>query len=73
MTLFYNLTCNFCFSNLYTAGSAPRLILTALLIFVLNIKSDKEEEMLAEVYPEYEAYKSKVTGKFIPGDLKLPF
>jgi len=49
-------------------GSASRLVITALLIFVLDIKSDKEEEMLTEKYPDYSGYKRKVTGKFLPGD-----
>ena len=52
-------------------GSAPRLVITAILILVLNIKSDKEEEMLSEAYPAYAAYKAKVTGKFIPADWTL--
>lgn len=49
-------------------GSAVRLVITALLIVVLDIKSDKEEEMLSKAYPDYAAYKEEVTGKFIPGD-----
>ncbi|CAB9507305.1 Isoprenylcysteine carboxyl methyltransferase (ICMT) family [Seminavis robusta] len=47
--------------------SAPRLVLTAILILLLNVKSDKEEEKLMEKYPEYAAYRV-TTGKFYPGD-----
>jgi len=47
-------------------GSANRLLLTAVLLYVLDVKSDKEEEELAKVFPDYGAYKSKVPGKFFP-------
>jgi protein-S-isoprenylcysteine O-methyltransferase Ste14 len=47
--------------------SAPRLVLTAVLIFLLNVKSDKEEEKLIDKFPEYAAYRA-TTGKFYPGD-----
>jgi protein-S-isoprenylcysteine O-methyltransferase Ste14 len=47
-------------------GSATRLLLTALLIYVLDVKSDYEEQELVKVYPEYSGYKKKVTAKFFP-------
>lgn len=49
-------------------GSATRLVFTAFLILLLDLKSNREEEFLMERYPDYEAYKSTVTGKFLPGE-----
>ena len=37
-------------------GSADRLLLTGLLWYVLEVKTDKEEEGLKEMYPEYSSY-----------------
>jgi protein-S-isoprenylcysteine O-methyltransferase Ste14 len=50
-------------------GSATRLLLTALLIYVLGVKSDFEEEGLVQKYPEYAAYMKEVEGKFFPQKL----
>ena len=50
-------------------GSAPRLLLTAMLWYVLDVKSDFEEDKLKDEFPDYEAYKKKVTGKFFPQEL----
>lgn len=48
-------------------GSATRLLLTALLIYVLDVKSNFEEEGLMKKYPvEYAAYMKEVDGKFFP-------
>jgi protein-S-isoprenylcysteine O-methyltransferase Ste14 len=57
-------------------GSATRLLLTALLIYVLDVKSNFEEEELIKKYPvEYEAYMKEVEGKFFPQKLldELPW
>lgn len=37
-------------------GSADRLLLTGLLWYVLDVKTDKEEEGLKEKYPDYSEY-----------------
>ena len=50
-------------------GSANRLLLTAVLLYSLNVKSDYEEEELLNKFPEYGAYKEKVTSKFFPSAL----
>jgi protein-S-isoprenylcysteine O-methyltransferase Ste14 len=50
-------------------GSATRLLLTALLIYVMEVKSDFEEEGLIQKYPEYAAYMKEVEGKFFPQKL----
>jgi protein-S-isoprenylcysteine O-methyltransferase Ste14 len=50
-------------------GSATRLLLTALLIYVFEIKSDFEEEVLIQKFPEYAAYMKEVEGKFFPQKL----
>jgi protein-S-isoprenylcysteine O-methyltransferase Ste14 len=57
-------------------GSATRLLLTALLIYVLDVKSNFEEEGLIQKYPaEYAAYMKEVEGKFFPQKLldELPW
>lgn len=47
--------------------SVPRLVLTLVLYFVLDVKSDYEESKLIETYgSEYEDYQKKVPGKFLP-------
>ena len=49
--------------------SAVRVLLTCALYFVLDRKSEFEEEKLGEVYGEaYERYKEEVKGKFFPAD-----
>ncbi|KAL3800614.1 hypothetical protein HJC23_006076 [Cyclotella cryptica] len=51
--------------------SIVRMILTCALYYVLDRKSEFEEEKLGEVYgEEYEKYKEEVTGKFFPSDFK---
>jgi protein-S-isoprenylcysteine O-methyltransferase Ste14 len=57
-------------------GSATRLLLTALLIYVLDVKSNFEEDGLIKKYPvEYAAYMKEVEGKFFPQKLldELPW
>jgi protein-S-isoprenylcysteine O-methyltransferase Ste14 len=43
------------------------LVVTALLAVVLELKARHEESMLAERYPEYEAYRRRVRWRFVPG------
>lgn len=50
-------------------GSASRLLLTALLLYVLEVKSDFEEAQLREAYPEYAEYASRVKNKFFPQEV----
>ena len=46
--------------------SAPRLLLTAALWYLLELKSDYEEEELIKDYEyEYEVYRKEVPGKFL--------
>lgn len=50
--------------------SATRLILTALLVGILNLKTDQEEAALLAAFPEeYKQYQEQVTGKFFPLEL----
>lgn len=44
-----------------------RLVLTAVLYFLLGLKADKEEEELLKKFPQYADYRDR-TGKFFPGD-----
>ncbi|KAL7479539.1 hypothetical protein ACHAW6_005266 [Cyclotella cf. meneghiniana] len=54
--------------------SAVRLLLTGLLYFVLDRKSEFEEEKLGEVYgEEYDRYREGVEDKFFPSDLRKVF
>jgi protein-S-isoprenylcysteine O-methyltransferase Ste14 len=56
--------------------SATRLLLTAGLIYLLDVKSNYEEEELVKKYPEdYAAYMKEVEGKFFPQKLldELPW
>jgi protein-S-isoprenylcysteine O-methyltransferase Ste14 len=49
--------------------SATRLLLTALLWYVLEIKSNVEEDELLKKYPQqYADYQKQVTGKFLPNE-----
>jgi protein-S-isoprenylcysteine O-methyltransferase Ste14 len=50
-------------------GSATRLLLTAVLLYVLDVKSDYEEAQLVEAYPGYRAYQAKVANKFFPQEI----
>ena len=50
-------------------GSVNRLLLTALLLYCLDIKADYEEGKLMEKFPDYAAYKDTVTGRFVPSAL----
>lgn len=48
-------------------GSAQRLVLTALLWYILDVKSDYEESELVNAFPgEYETYQNQVPQKFVP-------
>lgn len=58
-----------CMGLSITTGSAIRLLLTAVFLYALDVKSDFEEGELMKKYPEYGAYKEKVTNKFIPETL----
>lgn len=57
-----------CLGFSVTTGDANRLVITALLILLLDVKAAKEEEFLMARFPEYDSYRA-TTGKFIPGDL----
>lgn len=53
-------------------GSALRLLLTVALWYVLEEKSQYEEEQLHQAFPgKYAAYTQQVPGKFIPSDWSL--
>eukprot|EP00542_Grammatophora_oceanica_P017068 CAMPEP_0194046430 /NCGR_PEP_ID=MMETSP0009_2-20130614/21098_1 /TAXON_ID=210454 /ORGANISM="Grammatophora oceanica, Strain CCMP 410" /LENGTH=252 /DNA_ID=CAMNT_0038691711 /DNA_START=33 /DNA_END=791 /DNA_ORIENTATION=+ len=53
-----------------TSGSATRLLLTAVLWYVLDVKSNFEEEQLMQKYgSEYSEYQGAVKGKFFPDEL----
>ena len=49
--------------------SVTRSLLTIALYFVLDAKSDYEEERLIEIYPEYEDYQKRVESKFLPSNI----
>lgn len=58
------------------SGSATRLLLTAVLWYGLDVKSDYEEDALLQAFPmEYGAYQSLVTSKFFPASIteQLPW
>ena len=46
--------------------SADRLLLTALLWYALDLKSNYEEAELLDAFPEYADYMEEVPSKFIP-------
>lgn len=46
--------------------SLPHTLVTAVLFVVLDLKARKEEAWLMERFPDYEAYRQRVS-KFIPG------
>jgi protein-S-isoprenylcysteine O-methyltransferase Ste14 len=48
------------------SGSATRLLLTAALWYLLDLKSDFEEDALAAQFPDYDDYQTKVPQKFVP-------
>lgn len=50
-------------------GSAPRLLLTAALWYLLDLKSDYEEKQLVKEFAEYESYREEVSGKFFPQEI----
>lgn len=52
-------------------GSVSRLLLTAVLVYALDVKSDYEETKLMETFPDYPKYKEDVPGKLFPAELKL--
>lgn len=47
-------------------NDATRLLLTLGLLVFFDVKSRAEERWLEKIYPEYGAYKRRVTKKFIP-------
>lgn len=51
------------------SGSANRLLLTAILLYSLDIKAEYEEQEMTKKYSGYESYKETVTGKFFPAEL----
>jgi protein-S-isoprenylcysteine O-methyltransferase Ste14 len=58
------------------SGSATRLLLTAVLWYGLDVKSDYEEDALMKAFPtEYGAYQALVTSKFFPASIteQLPW
>lgn len=65
-----------CLGLAIVTESANRLILTALLWYALDVKSQFEESKLAERFPDdYKTYQNKVKGKFVPHIVldKLPW
>uniref|UniRef100_A0A6T8PQL1 Protein-S-isoprenylcysteine O-methyltransferase n=1 Tax=Hemiselmis andersenii TaxID=464988 RepID=A0A6T8PQL1_HEMAN len=46
--------------------SFPRLLFTGMLYALLNAKSAREEEFLAEAYPDYSEYCNQVQDRLIP-------
>jgi protein-S-isoprenylcysteine O-methyltransferase Ste14 len=51
-------------------GSAVRLLLVAVLLYILDVKSDFEEEELVKKFPDdYPVYQKQVTNKFVPQSL----
>jgi protein-S-isoprenylcysteine O-methyltransferase Ste14 len=51
-------------------GSANRLLLMAVLLYVLDLATNREEEALSKKYAgQYESYKERVPGKFVPQQL----
>lgn len=56
-------------------GSATRLLLTAALLYMLDIKSDYEEKELVMKYPDYAKYQATVRSKFFPDTImrELPW
>ena len=48
-------------------SSPLALVLTVALVLVLEVKSRLEESMLDERFPEYEAYRTRVRWRFVPG------
>ena len=57
-------------------NDATRLLLTAVLWYILELKTDMEEKELRAIFPnDYDQYKQKVTGKFLPNELlnQLPW
>ena len=49
--------------------SPPALVASAVFAAVLDLKSRYEERLLAERYPDYEAYRRRVRRRFVPGIL----
>ena len=46
---------------------AAQILRAPLVLFILlALKSRLEESMLLERYPEYEAYRGRVRGRFLP-------
>ena len=58
-----------CFGFSLVTGSADRLLLSGLLWYILELKTDVEEEELQKSYPGYSDYMQKVPGKFVPEEL----
>ena len=52
-----------------TTGDATRLLLTAILLYALDVKTDYEEAELQKIFPDYDNYKQDVPGKFFPHEL----
>jgi protein-S-isoprenylcysteine O-methyltransferase Ste14 len=48
-------------------SSALTLVVTVALMLVLEMKSRLEESMLAQRFPEYDAYRQRVRWRFVPG------
>jgi protein-S-isoprenylcysteine O-methyltransferase Ste14 len=57
-------------AGLSVATDSPtRLLLTAALWYVLELKSDYEEKQLKQAYTEYGEYMNEVPGKFFPQEI----
>jgi protein-S-isoprenylcysteine O-methyltransferase Ste14 len=48
-------------------SSPLALLATAFLAFIFELKSRREESMLVERFPEYDAYRRRVRWRFVPG------
>lgn len=59
----------FCLGISIWSGSAMRMLLTGGLWYLLNKKSDYEEQTLLDKFPAYNDYLIKVKGKFFPEKL----
>lgn len=60
-----------CFGGGVASNSASRLVLTSVLYYLLELKSNLEEAKLEEKYEAYTAYKKNVEGKFFPDPRSL--
>jgi len=60
-----------CFGLGVVSNSASRIVLTAVLYYILELKSELEEVNLEGKYEAYRTYKETVTSKFLPDPRSL--